>query len=344
MMARRTLLWPRVLFATLCVGGNFAWAAPASEVIPIEFQTQNGWTYDGRIELPPEEKRRPWAVMLVGGGMGSDIDWLVPGIMTLDGKPTRDADTIAKALLERGWVVMRWQAIRRGDSQFDESGLMMDVDSFGQTLEQTRNALAAFRAKKVVPDDHIFLLGHSLGALRAAALISDEDRFPGIVMLAGASLIPSDLAAAREIVQEADADFAQRGGDALAAEHDAFVVKALTEKRETWLKPVANERTKHGTLWPVDILARSKTPALLVVGSLDERWRVECYLVADYLRRQNHPDYEWQIYRDLGHQLGPQEPGEVLHEKFGVIANSRTGPISIEVVERLADWIDHRAK
>jgi len=83
--------------------------------VPISFQTDNGWWYDGRIELPAQERRRDWAVMLVVGGRATDIDWTVPGILTLDGKPTRDADTLSRALLDRGFVVMRWQAIHRDD-------------------------------------------------------------------------------------------------------------------------------------------------------------------------------------------------------------------------------------
>src|SRR5262245_39272245 len=88
-----------------------------AENVPIEFTTENGWTYDGRIELPPAARRNGYAVMMLSGGMGSPIDWAVPGVMTVDGQPTRDGDTIARALLDAGFIVMRWDAIRRGDSR-----------------------------------------------------------------------------------------------------------------------------------------------------------------------------------------------------------------------------------
>ena len=42
--------------------------------IPITFKSQAGWIYDGRIEIPAEGRRRPWAVMLLHLGSAlSDI-------------------------------------------------------------------------------------------------------------------------------------------------------------------------------------------------------------------------------------------------------------------------------
>ena len=74
--------------------------------VPFEFTLENGWVFDGKIELPPTEQRNGFAAMLLGGGLGGPIDWMVPGIMTLDGRPTRDGDLIAPALLAEGFIVL----------------------------------------------------------------------------------------------------------------------------------------------------------------------------------------------------------------------------------------------
>ncbi len=306
----------------------------AAETISISFEIENGWVFDGRIELPDASVRKPWAVMLLGGGLGTAIDWDVPGIMTLDGNPTRDADTIANALLKRGYVVMRWHAIHRDDKLFAGDGFMMETVKPAQTVEQARKAMAAFRAKKVVPDDHIFLLGHSLGAARAADLIDQHKDAPGIVMLAGASLIPTDLETVKKIASESTENKSK--------EPHESVVRALAENRKKWIKPISETKTRLGTRWPVEVLIENKTPTLLMVGSDDERWLVESYAVTDTLRQANHPDYTWKVVEGAGHQLGPEEVAEVTYQDHGVIANSKVGPINEAVVNEVVNWIESR--
>jgi pimeloyl-ACP methyl ester carboxylesterase len=304
------------------------------ENVPIEFTTGNGWAYDGRIELPAESERNGYAVMMLGGGIGSPIDWAVPGVMTLDGKATHDADTIARALLGAGFVVMRWQAIRRDDPKHAEDPVMMDAPPFPQTIEQAEKAYAAFRAKKLVTDDRIFLLGHSLGARRAAILIERNPKTPGLVMLAGASLLPSDLEAAKSILDT---------GDDKAHRHEA-AVERLGKQAERWSEPFAGKADKYGRRWPADIIAERKTPTLLIVGALDERWLVESYMFTSYVRRARHPDYTWKVYEGLGHQLASEVAGPVEYKEQGVIANSRTGAIEEPVVKELVAWLRERAK
>ncbi|MCB9849629.1 MAG: hypothetical protein H6817_02875 [Phycisphaerales bacterium] len=323
-----------VMHASACVA--------AQDALPISFQLDNGWVYDGRIELPDAAVRRPWAVMLLGGGLGTAIDWHAPGIMTIDGKETRDGDTIADAFRDRGFVVMRWHAIRRDDPLYAKDQFMMDVPTPAQTVEQARKAMVEFRKAKVVPDDHIFLLGHSLGAARAAALVDEHKDCPGVVMLAGASLIPSKLDVARKLLADADnADF--DGIELTADERQAYRLRVLRDHRDAWSVPIEGT-TRLGSPWPVDVLLRQRTPTLLMVGELDERWLTESYLVTDYLRRGKHPDYTWKVWAGIGHQLGPEQPGDVTYGDYGVIAKSRSGPIDADVVRTAVDWIDQHAK
>lgn len=348
-----------------------------AENIPVTFQTAEGWTYDGRIELPPKDRRRPWAVMLLGGGDRTPIDWLVAGALTIDGKPTRDADTIARALLDAGFIVMRWQAIRRSDPKHAKDPLTSTAPPYAQTVEQARKALAAFRAKKVVADDHIFLLGRSLGVRRATVLVDEDENLPGVVMLAGALLLPTYIESVRDRVTDASfkfqgADTDRDGfidqdewrvyrrnfpfevklggkmsrldldGDETLSSHE-WVVDALHRRPDAWRKMELGPIDEYGHRWVADVIAARKTPTLLLVGSLDERWLLESYVMAWRQRVIRHPDYEWKVYEDAGHNLGPELAEPVIHAEKGKISKTRTGPISPDVVEHIVSWLEARA-
>lgn len=349
---RNRLLWaistlsvPAGLLAGAACDETRLPAPVADEVLSVTFTTQNGWQYDGRIELPPADRRRDWAVMMLGGGMGGSIDWLVPGALTIDGNSTRDGDTIARALLHEGFVVMRWHSIRRGDPLNAQDPLMMDAPPPPRVVEQAKLAFEAFHGKGLVSEEHVFLLGHSLGASRACNLLEEHHKFAGVVMLAGAVLIPSDLDAAREVVRQAsanpgDAGFKTRGFDNV---HE-WNVHRLQESHDRWNKETAGTRDRWGHRWAADVVVENKTPTLLVVGALDERWLMESYLFTLYLREHKHPDYRWKVYEQLGHNLAPEQPGVVTYKVQGEIASSRVGPIDPQVVKGLVEWLAKRAK
>jgi len=340
--------------------------------IPITFESQAGGIYDGRIEIPAEGRRRPWAVLLLGGGLGTDIDWQLPAILSISGQATYDGATIAKALLDEGFVVMRWQAIRRDDSRHAEDPLMMDAPGMAQCFEHARLALAAFRAKKIVPDDHIFLLGHSLGGRRAGMLLEENPKLPGVVMMAGAHLLPLNVQAAKQIIRDAADDFQKAdtdedgllnadelqrtkqaspaGSPAVDSDRDGriniheWTIHSLKVQPEKWRKKNAAPRDNYGHRWTAEVVAERKTPILMVVGSLDRRWLVDLYLTALRLEQTGHPDFEIEIYENLGHQLAKEVAGDVTHPKHGLIADGRAGPIEPKVVRRMVDWIKARAE
>ena len=62
------------------------------------------------------------------------------------------------------------------------------------------------------------------------------------------------------------------------------------------------------------------------------------------LEQAGHPDFEFEVYENLGHQLAKEVAGDVTHPKHGVIADGRTGPIEPQVVRRMVDWIKARAE
>jgi pimeloyl-ACP methyl ester carboxylesterase len=240
---------------------------------------------------------------------------------------------------------MRWHAIRRGDPLNAQDPLMMDAPPPPQAIEQAKLAFEAFQKKGVVPDEHIFLLGHSLGAYRAFVLYENHPRLAGVVMLAGASLIPSDLDGARDVIDKAtkewtDAKPSERSGDSL---HE-WSVHRLRQSYARWRKDTAGVRDRWGHRWPVDLAAENRTSTLLLVGSLDERWLTESYLFTVYLRDHQHPDYTWKVFEQLGHNLAREQAGAVTYKDQGEIASSRVGPIDPAVVKEITEWLKNRRR
>jgi len=183
--------------------------------VPVVFQTPEGWTYDGRIELPSPRRQRDGAVLLLGGGLGTDIDWTIPGEYTMDGRSLRDAATLSCSLRDAGFAVMRWQAIRRDDPLHTLDPSMLEAPPYPQTVEQCRSALASLRQHAVAPPDHIFLIGHSNGARRATNVLDEGAAVRGVVLMSGGGLLPMDPKAVEAIAGKAEELYRQadRNGD-----------------------------------------------------------------------------------------------------------------------------------
>ena len=98
---RRCYVFAAVVLSLMGPGARAAQPPPVpgglgARNIPIEFTLENGWVYDGRIELPVKDKGNGYAVMILGGGRGTPIDWMIPGEMTIDGKGVAGAGTMEK--------------------------------------------------------------------------------------------------------------------------------------------------------------------------------------------------------------------------------------------------------
>ncbi len=127
------------------------------------------------------------AVLLIGGGYAHDEHWTVPGSyindgettpLTISGEPHTDAVFLSDALTSRGFVVMRY---RLSGSPPGEPLMPVPID---RSIEIAREAMQALRAAEPVASERIVLVGHSLGALRAARIA--DAGVAGIVWLAPA--------------------------------------------------------------------------------------------------------------------------------------------------------------
>lgn len=272
---------------------------------------ESGSAFEARIERPVNPNGA--GVLLLGGGSAHGVRWSMAGWvdsngqrvrLTISGEEEADAPRLSRALAERGFVVMTSSTTPSGASQPTALGFEASVDAARGAMERLRQEEGVRR---------VYLVGHSLGATRAA-LIADRD-VGGIVCLSGAylsrtSASPRRLAANAPLVGgvDLDGDGVIRGWERAAA--------ALERSDDAEFRP--------GTAWAIDRLSALGTPTLALFGGLDP-------ISVHGPSLERLPNVEVEYLPLLGHQLGPEEDAEPW---------PLVGPIAPEVVERTVVWLD----
>lgn len=315
----------------------------------------DGRKYAARLTVPAQ--RTGAAVLLIGGGGAFDLHWTTPGSimsdghpvqLTLDGKDTRDADALAEALAERGLIVMQWSLVHTEDRIVD--GMVQNAVPFEASVAITREALAALRRRAEIRPDQVILVGHSLGATRAFAL-ADEGTL-GVVSRAGAYL-DRTRTPSRRIVQDEWPAFATLDGDRdgrlsraefesspegatrlglefADVDRDADgVLRSWELAAAAWLARAHQGRDPRETTsefrpsvpWPVDVMAgRPELKCLMISGGIDD-----LSFHAALVEGRRLPNVQAEFRRDLGHMLSEER-------------DHRSGPMSSDVVKRVAEW------
>ncbi len=317
---------------TLCIAAC-ALSAGEPESITFEWTTDAGerWTHAALIERPDRETDTGLGVMLFGGGLSADLHWTTPGSyehdgethrMTISGEDTRDADTLAAALLDAGFTVLRSSAVREGDPLHAENRAMAQAKPFPETVTMAVAAWGALLDRAELEPGEVFVVGHSLGVPRS--LYVTEGRAAGYVMLAGAYVTPNR--ARTSALAEAAAD--EPGEDYDASGDIAGWERAASRAIRTGETRTAERFTSGGAEfdWACDVLAASEAPALAIWGGLDT---ISYHgPVLDHLL----PGQVETVYvANRGHNLASEEDG-------------LTGPIDPAVVERIVGWIAEHAR
>lgn len=278
MPARRCFLVPAALALLVSMGGcgdarlsAESTTRPATH-ISEPFPGPDGLEFDAVVERPAEAHRNGWGVLLIGGGLGNDLDWTAPGQVdfgdgvtqvTITGEPHADAPRISAALVSRGFTVMRWSTIARGDPLADQWPVRTTPRTLAELADQTRAALTALRRQPTVRPDRVILLGFSLGAARACTIAAEDEGVRALILLSPAYFTrPS--------------------------------------------KPPASFEAG-GMLFGAETLQARPLPALLVFGELDVSGAVDLTGAEAIHRAAVLPGITIRSMPDLGHQLGPQQ-------------------------------------
>ena len=176
-------------------------AAPFDEERLLVVALANGEELDAKLHVPPEADRNGWGVLLIAGGMGNDLDWTVPGSitvgdqttqLTISGEPHADGPVLSSALLAKGFTVLRWSTLARGDPLADQWPVLATPRSQADLLQQTKASLAILRNAGSIDQDKIILIAHSLGAARACTIAAEDQGVRAVVLLAPAYFTSRD--------------------------------------------------------------------------------------------------------------------------------------------------------
>jgi pimeloyl-ACP methyl ester carboxylesterase len=142
---------------------------------PVAFAADDGVTLAGALTRPELGGPAPAALVLSGSGP-LDRDSNMPG-QTLD-----VANAIAAALAERGVASLRYDKRGVGGSGGDylTTGFERETADAGAALDALRRAAG-------VDGERVAVVGHSVGAVIAIRLASEDDRLAGAVLLAAAA-------------------------------------------------------------------------------------------------------------------------------------------------------------
>ncbi len=340
------------------------------------FASEEGFVFDARIVSPPKPNRNGYGVLMLGGGIGNDLNWSVPGFVDVDGENKQftitgqshsDAPLIATTLAERGFVVMHWTTIRQDDPKRDAWPNGMTLYSINDLLRFSKSALAHFRDLHWFENDKVILLGHSLGAVRAANIALVDDGIDALVLLAPAQAIRTsdsdrghgnNLNAANHFIRSTDTnfdgmcnkqEFSEWSREAANRQHP------LASQRFEQLDFIADLQlvdweiaaglARHvraasdfsnllkvdfsGMRWTEDILQERKIDTLIVYGTLDSGQSHQAPLLFDLIQSKNLDHAQIRLLPSVGHQLGPEQDGCF-------------GPISEKSRKVIADWLTKR--
>ncbi|MCK6478481.1 MAG: hypothetical protein L6Q35_16810, partial [Phycisphaerales bacterium] len=258
----------------------------------------DGLEFDAVIDAPDTARANRWGVLLIGGGLGNDIDWTTPGRidnagqsmqMTISGEEHADAPLLSAALTRLGCAVLRWTTIARGDPLADQWPIRATPRTLPELVAQTRGALAALRGSGLVDHDRIILVGHSLGAARACTVASDDAGVRALVLLSPAYFIRTES-----------------------------TPRAFMES---------------GMMHGADLLRERQIPCLILLGSLDTSRAVNGSAILSLAGAPGYKHVNITMCKGMGHHLGPERGGQngpidpsvlgITAEWIGAVAQSR---------------------
>ncbi|KYK24688.1 hypothetical protein AYK25_06105 [Thermoplasmatales archaeon SM1-50] len=141
------------------------------------------WPLPGTLTLPRGDGPFP-AIVLVHGSGSSDRDETIG-----PNKPFKD---LAWGLATRGIAVLRYEK-RTKYYASTIVNMLANLTVYGETIDDARAAVTLLQTIDKINRNHIYVLGHSLGAMLAPRIAQNNSNITGLIMLAAPTRPLTDL-------------------------------------------------------------------------------------------------------------------------------------------------------
>lgn len=314
-----------------------------------------GRAVHGTLAVPVAPGRHP-ALLLIAGSGPTDRDWNNPAMPGTNGS----ARLLAHELARRGVVVLRYDKLATG-----RTGAPATV-AWSDYVAEQRAAHATLLAHAAVDAEHVYLAGHSEGALHALHLLEQPgERFAGLVLLAGPGRTMSDV-----MLGQLEGNFRHVGlsGPMLEAQMgplrsamqrflggepvDPRTVSEIPQVQQLFASIFAPAGATFAreifAFDPAAAVARIRIPVLVLNGGRDVQVSpdLDARPLADAARRGGNPDVTAHIAPEadhvLKHQPTPIAQLDPVSIQNGYNADGRV--IDPDVLRHLVAWLADHAR
>ena len=301
--------------------------------LPVEFRVGTD-RLEGSLMVPAGEAPFPAALLIPGSGP-VDRDSNHPRM------PLEVTKQLAQALAEAGIASLRYDKRSVGASA--EAG---DWRRFGfhDRIDEARNGLAALRGRAEVDGHAVFVVGHSEGALDAAALAASDDQLAGVVLLStsaspgedvlvwqGEQIAPGLPAPIRLMLKVMRTDVVSK----VKQNHAKIKATTTDVARIGGAKINARWMREFMAHDPRSDLSRITVPVLAITGSKDLQVNAADL---DVVERHVQGPVETYVAPDVTHLLRRQ-PGTASLKAY---KSEIRRPIDAEVTRRVTTWLRAR--
>lgn len=284
------------------------------------------WELPGTITIPNKEGSFPAVVLVQGSGANDRDETIGPN------KPLKD---IAWGLATNDIIVLRYD--KRTKVYPEETAIDKNLTVKEEVLDDAIEAVKILNKFDNVNTSQIYVLGHSLGAMMAPQIASNEKNISGIILLAAPARKLEDLIYNQTIyLSELDGVVDENESIIINTTKDALKrIKSLNISKDEQVLTVYKAYWEYLNNYNQVKIADSLTiPIMLLQGKRDYQVTyTEDYLIWNNTFSDNSNTY-LKTYNKLNH---------LFFEGEGVPTNTEylePGHVSSDVIRDIANWIN----
>ncbi len=290
---------------------------------------------NGKITLPKDVDEDIPVVILVHGSGPADADGTAYAY-----KPFRD---IAWGLAEQGIASIRYdkRTFVYGEESFSGGAEEMNVEE--ETIDDALQAVEQAASDDRISDDHIYIIGQSLGGMLAPRIAVNDSRITGIISLAGSprsladiSLDQQQMLVDEQPISSSKKEELEKEIEEMRDEVDEILALSKEDVRSTSLLGFPAYYLWEMEQYPVeDMIESLDIPMYILQGDADFQVFKEKDFVQWKELLAHREEVSFSSYPHLNHFFIEH------HEEAGDFQETYEYPgiVSEEVIEDMATWI-----